>query len=90
MTSTSPVAAVHLAAGAFSSVKMTTLDFTSLVLLTILPQAHFFLPKWPPGIFTSNVAAIHRAAGALFSTTLAALDFTSPGVCFNAKVDSRP
>ena len=65
-TLTSPVAAIQLAAGAFFSVKMTTLDLTSPVAANQLAAGAFFLVKMATQDLTSPVAAIQLAAGAFF------------------------
>ena len=63
---TSPVAANRLAAGAFFSVKMTTLDFTSPVADKYLAAGAFFSVKMTTLDFTSPVADGYLAAGVFF------------------------
>ena len=65
-TLTSPVAAIHLAAGAFFSVKMATRDLTSPVAAIQLAAGAFFPVRMTIQDLTSLVAANQPAAGAFF------------------------
>ena len=65
-TLTSPVAAIHLAAGAFFSVKMATRDLTSPVAAIQLAAGAFFPAKMTTWDLTSTVAANQLAADFLF------------------------